>query len=39
SSTITQTDQLYYLQQLEVLDIQKASLISFLLTKQFEQNN
>ncbi|CAF1195139.1 unnamed protein product [Rotaria sordida] len=39
SSTITQTDQLHYLQQLEVLDAQKASLISFLLTNQFDQNN
>ncbi|CAF4974870.1 unnamed protein product, partial [Rotaria sp. Silwood1] len=39
SSTITQTDQLHYLQQLEALDAQKASLISFLLTNQFDQNN
>ena len=37
SSTITATDQLQYLQQLEALDAQKASLISFLLTSQYEQ--
>jgi hypothetical protein len=37
SSTITPTDQLHYLQQLEALDAQKASLISYLLTNQFDQ--
>ncbi|CAF1407035.1 unnamed protein product [Adineta steineri] len=37
SSTITITDQLHYLQQLEALDAQKASLISYLLTNQFDQ--
>ena len=37
SSTITATDQLQYLQQLEALDAQKASLISFLLTNQYDQ--
>ena len=37
SSTITPIDQLHYLQQLEALDAQKASLISYLLTNQFDQ--
>lgn len=37
SSTITPVDQLHYLQQLEALDAQKASLISYLLTNQFDQ--
>jgi len=37
SATTTVTDQLHYLQQLEALDAQKASLISYLLTNQFEQ--
>jgi len=38
SATITPVDQLHYLQQLEALDAQKASLISYLLTNQFDQN-
>ena len=36
SSTLTAADQFYYLQQLEALDAQKASLISHLLTNQFD---
>lgn len=39
STTITQIDQLHYLQQLEALDAQKASLISYLLTNQFDQSD
>ncbi|UJR22070.1 hypothetical protein I4U23_025136 [Adineta vaga] len=39
SATITVTDQLHYLQQLEALDAQKASLISYLLTSQFDEVN
>lgn len=36
SATINPIDQLHYLQQLEALDAQKASLISYLLTNQFD---